>query len=136
MGALWFTDLSLQATREQMRTTEQGQYADRFTKGVEQLWSQQAVVRLGAVLELKSLADESVRDAVKVVRVLSSFVRSRTPMQGCLPAGFVADGARGSTRLPDDVAAALEMSQQLSRSTNVNLATVCSAEETAPLKPE
>jgi hypothetical protein len=40
VGALVFTGLSLNATRDQISITEQGQFTDRFSRAVDQLGQQ------------------------------------------------------------------------------------------------
>ncbi|GLY48097.1 pentapeptide repeat-containing protein [Lentzea sp. NBRC 102530] len=85
-GALVFTGLSLQATRDQVTValkqhelTEQGQVTDRYTKAVEQLGKagpENLHSRLGAVYALERLGRDSPRDQTTVLEVLLAFVRT------------------------------------------------------------
>ncbi|MEV4317828.1 hypothetical protein [Actinocrispum sp. NPDC049592] len=59
VGALVFTGLSLNATRDQVAITEQGQFTDRYSKAVEQIGQQgpeHLQVRLGGLYALERLA--------------------------------------------------------------------------------
>lgn len=79
IGALIFTGLSLNASRQQNEVTAQGQYTDRFTKAVEQLdraGPDHLQARLGAIYALERLARDSPRDQPTIIEVLSAFVRT------------------------------------------------------------
>lgn len=83
VGALVFTGLSLNATRDQISITEQGQFTDRFSRAVDQLGQQGAdrlQVRLGGIYALQRLAKDSPRDHSTTVEVLAAFVRSTAPV--------------------------------------------------------
>ncbi|MFI9817106.1 pentapeptide repeat-containing protein [Saccharothrix variisporea] len=75
VGALVFTALSLQATRDQIEIAERGQVTDRYSKAVEQLAHPRFEVRLGAVHALEQIARDSEAHRVPVVSVLTSFIR-------------------------------------------------------------
>ncbi|SDI07591.1 Pentapeptide repeat-containing protein [Actinokineospora alba] len=82
LGALLFTALSLQATREQIEVSEQGQITDRYAKAVELLGTSGAEnfqTRLGGIYALERLAADSPRDQQTVVEVLSAFIRATSP---------------------------------------------------------
>lgn len=89
LGALVFTGLSLNATRDQVaiaqaqnKVSEQGQFTDRNTKAVEQLdkvGADHLQARLGAVYSLERLTRDSPRDQRTITEVLSAFIRSSTP---------------------------------------------------------
>ncbi|WP_179118223.1 pentapeptide repeat-containing protein [Saccharothrix sp. ALI-22-I] len=82
LGALVFTGLSLNATRDQVAIAEQGQFTDRYTKAVEQLGKAGAdhlQVRLGALYSLERLAHDSPRDQPTIIEVVSAFVRTTAP---------------------------------------------------------
>jgi hypothetical protein len=89
VGALVFTGLSLNATREQVaaahqqnKVFEQGQLTDRYTKAVEQLdraGHAHLQGRLGAIYALERLALDSPRDHPVIVEILAAFIRSNTP---------------------------------------------------------
>jgi hypothetical protein len=88
IGALIFTALSLNATRDQVvvaqsqnTVAEQGQLTDRYTKAVEQLGQPNAdrlQVRLGGIYALERLARDSPRDLPTIIEILSAFVRTNT----------------------------------------------------------
>jgi uncharacterized protein YjbI with pentapeptide repeats len=82
VGALAFTGLSLNSTRDQVVIAQQGQLTDRYTKAVEQLdraGPDHLQARLGAVYGLERLALDSPRDQPTIIAVLSAFVRTTTP---------------------------------------------------------
>lgn len=98
IGALIFTNLSLDATRE-------GQY----TKAVEQLGQQGAdrlQVRLGGIYALERLAVDSPRDQPTVVQVLSAFIRTTTAR---VPQDSRHRPACPDRAVPPDVEAALRV---------------------------
>jgi uncharacterized protein YjbI with pentapeptide repeats len=78
VGALIFTALSLNAVRDQVSVAEQGQFADRYSRAIEQLdhqGSDRVQIRLGAVYALERLARDSPRDQSSIMETLSTFVR-------------------------------------------------------------
>ncbi|TCO53469.1 pentapeptide repeat protein [Actinocrispum wychmicini] len=93
VGALIFTGLSLNATRDQVgiaqaqnAVAEQGQVTDRYSKAVEQIGQRgddHLQVRLGGVYALERLARDSPRDQPTIIEVLSAFVRTsvETPVE-------------------------------------------------------
>ncbi|MBA2694630.1 MAG: pentapeptide repeat-containing protein [Actinobacteria bacterium] len=84
VGALVFTALSLQATRDQVGLSEQGQLTDRFSKAVEQLGNKDSLeVRLGGIYALERIALDSARDHPTVMEVLSAYVREHAPRTTC-----------------------------------------------------
>jgi hypothetical protein len=86
IGALIFTGLSLNATRDQVAiaqaqnaVAEQGQFTERYSKAVEQIGQQGAdhlQVRLGGIYALESLAYDSPRDQPTILEVLTAFIRT------------------------------------------------------------
>jgi uncharacterized protein YjbI with pentapeptide repeats len=109
LGALVFTALSLQATREQIHVAEQGQITDRYTRAIDQLGTpgpEHLQVRLGGIFALERLAADSPRDRKTIIEVLTAFVRAtspRVPDTVCPPtpadvqAAFVVLGRRDLT---------------------------------------
>jgi hypothetical protein len=89
VGALVFTGLSLNATRDQVaaaqqqnEVSEQRQYTDRYTNAVEQLDRSGAghlQSRLGAIYALERLTRDSPRDQPTIIEILSAFVRTSRP---------------------------------------------------------
>jgi uncharacterized protein YjbI with pentapeptide repeats len=104
LAALYFnnkgTRESLQATRDQLALSEQGQITDRFSKAVAQLGTKDSIeVRLGGIYALERIARDSMRDHPTVMEVLSAFVREHSPLGTCVT---------GPTTVPTtDVQAAL-----------------------------
>lgn len=76
---LWYAAQSLDASRQALRTAEQGQIADRYTKAVEQVGSKTLDVRLGGMYALERLARDSPRDHQAVYDVLAAFIREHDP---------------------------------------------------------
>jgi uncharacterized protein YjbI with pentapeptide repeats len=109
VGALYFTNRSLQATQQQVAVSEQGQYTDRYTKAIEQLGSEKDNVRLGAIYALERLAGDSRRDASTIAEVLSAFVRNQTPASTC------PSPPKGAAPQPlkTDVAAAIKVRREM-----------------------
>lgn len=95
VGALIFTGLSLNATRNQVAIaqsqnaiSEQGQFTDRYTKAVEQLdraGADHLQARIGAVYSLERLTHDSPRDQPTIIEVLSAFIRTNTPAPTAAP---------------------------------------------------
>jgi len=88
VGALYFntnqTSQALQATRDQVVVSEQGQLTDRFSKAVEQLGNKDSLeVRLGGIYALERIARDSARDHPTVMEVLSAYVREHAPRTTC-----------------------------------------------------
>ncbi|MCF6421742.1 MULTISPECIES: pentapeptide repeat-containing protein [Amycolatopsis] len=82
VGALVFTAISLQATRDQIEVARQGQITDRYTRAVDQLGAEGAANlhrRLGGIYALERIAVDSPRDQATMVEVLSAFLRSTSP---------------------------------------------------------
>ena len=88
VGALYFntnqTSQALQATRDQVGLSKQGQLTDRFSKAVEQLGNKDSLeVRLGGIYALERIARDSARDHPTVMEVLSAYVREHAPRTTC-----------------------------------------------------
>ncbi|MGW4527716.1 pentapeptide repeat-containing protein [Amycolatopsis sp. NPDC004378] len=84
IGALIFTALSLQTTRDQVRITEQGQFTERFTNAITQLGAQNSLeIRLGGIFALERIARDSERDHATVMEVLTAFIREHAPVSPC-----------------------------------------------------
>jgi hypothetical protein len=65
-------------TTRTYRLTQQGQFADRYTKAIAQLGDDKLDVRLGGIYALERIAIDSKRDHPTVVEVLSAYVRERS----------------------------------------------------------
>jgi uncharacterized protein YjbI with pentapeptide repeats len=85
VGALVFTAISLQATRDQIDVAREGQITDRFTRAVDQLGAEgpeNVHRRLGGIYALERIAVDSPRDQATMVEILSAFLRSTSPRTG------------------------------------------------------
>jgi hypothetical protein len=63
-------------TAVQVRISRETHYTDRYTKAIDQLGHEQAIVRVGAIFALKRLALNSLVDRPTVRYVLTSYLRS------------------------------------------------------------
>jgi hypothetical protein len=119
LGGLYFTRRStekqLQQARESqartqesaqntLRLTEQGQITDRFTKAIEQLGSDNLVIRLGGIYALERIAGDSLamesspgRDYSTVVEVLTAYVRDNASLPS-------EESTEPTTRAPNETA--------------------------------
>jgi len=116
VGALIFTALSLNATRDQVSVTQQGQFTERYSRAVEQLGQQgpdQLQIRLGGIYALERLAHDSPRDQPTIVEVLATFVRATAAnMLDEFRQGFACIPDAPKTPLPDIQAALTVLSRR------------------------
>jgi hypothetical protein len=103
IGALYVTSKTLDASRQQTALSEQGQYADRFGRAVEQLGSDKIDIRLGGIFALERLAKDSSRDASTITRLLATYLREAAPCLASAPT----PGTTAYPKLPVDIDAAL-----------------------------
>lgn len=79
---------ALNASREDAQrtldTAREAQYADRYSRAIEQLGSDNLNIRIGGIYALEGIATDSPRYHPTVVEVLTAFIReySRTPPGG------------------------------------------------------
>jgi hypothetical protein len=73
------TTAQLQATHDQLMITQEGQITQRFTQSIDQLGSEQIVVRLGGIYALERIAKNSSADAATIAEILSSYIRQHAP---------------------------------------------------------
>ncbi|MFC0112365.1 hypothetical protein [Kibdelosporangium aridum] len=105
IGALVFTGLSLNATRDQVAVAqarhavaEQGQFTERYSRAIDQLGRQGAEhlqVRLGGIYALERLVRGSPRDQPTIVEVLAAFIDS-TALPKIAPTGLMPVAPEGS----------------------------------------
>ncbi|MEU2035503.1 pentapeptide repeat-containing protein [Nocardia amamiensis] len=110
LGALWFTSRSLVATNNQFELSRQEQITDRFAKGAEQLSSDKSDVRVAGIYLLERLAKDSPPDHPTIMDLLTSFVRTHSPVTSCPPLDVAArsrDAFDPEKRQPADVQAVL-----------------------------
>lgn len=67
------------ATWCQVRINRDGQFTDRFTRGVEQLGSDNIDIRVGGIYALERIAHNSPEDRRTIQVVLGNYVRNRSP---------------------------------------------------------
>jgi hypothetical protein len=67
--------IGLYFTSQTLRTTQEGQITDRFTKAITQLGDTNLAIRLGGIYALERIAKDSVSDHWSVMEVLTAFVR-------------------------------------------------------------
>jgi uncharacterized protein YjbI with pentapeptide repeats len=88
LGGLYYTAQTqrisqegLQVNQETLRTTQEGQITERFSKAIDQLGKsgkENLAVRLGGIYALERIARDSVKDHWPVMEVLTAFVREQT----------------------------------------------------------
>jgi hypothetical protein len=97
-------------TAAQFGVSRETHFTDRYTKAIDQLGHQQAVVRMGAIFALQRLALNSKIDRPTVIEVLNGYLRSASP----LPPGTGVPAV--STEIPSmdsDIQAALTVLVEL-----------------------
>jgi hypothetical protein len=62
-------------TAQTLRTTQESQITDRFTKAITQLGDNNLAIRLGGIYALERIAKDSASDHWSVMEVLTAFVR-------------------------------------------------------------
>jgi uncharacterized protein YjbI with pentapeptide repeats len=78
--ALVFAYLSIQATNDQLKISEEGQITDRYNAAITNLGDAASTdVRLGGIYALQRLMQDSPRDQPTVVAVLCAFIRDNAP---------------------------------------------------------
>jgi hypothetical protein len=80
-----FTAASLVFTSLTLRSAQQGQITDRYTKAIEQLGSDRREVRIGGIYALERLLKDSPGDATTILDVLSFYVREHDPAPKVTP---------------------------------------------------
>jgi hypothetical protein len=76
---LYFTAQTLRISQATLRTTQQGQITERFSKAIEYLGDKERLmVRLGGIYALERIAKDSEYDHWAVMEVLTAFVREQT----------------------------------------------------------
>jgi hypothetical protein len=91
--------VGLYFTSQTLRTTQEGQITDRFTKAIDQLGKDILAVRLGGIYALERIARDSESDHWAVMEVLTAFVREQAPAQ-TMPPDQSSRGKETKERLP------------------------------------
>ncbi|WP_371571337.1 pentapeptide repeat-containing protein [Streptomyces canus] len=100
--------VALLYTARTYRLTRRGQITDRFTKALERLGSPEIYVRIGGVLALEQIVQDTPEQAATdAARVLGHFVRHRAPKAETQPAAAEASSNPLPTEPEADVQAAL-----------------------------
>jgi hypothetical protein len=74
--------IGLYSTSKTLRTTQEGQITDRFTKAINQLGETgpaKLAIRLGGIYALERIARESERDHWPIMEILTAYVREHAP---------------------------------------------------------
>ncbi|MER5504017.1 pentapeptide repeat-containing protein [Streptomyces sp. NPDC002766] len=71
--------VALVYTARNYQLSRRGQVTDRFTKALERLGSDELYVRIGGVIALEQIVQDSPEQAVHLNQVLGAFVRRRAP---------------------------------------------------------
>jgi hypothetical protein len=66
-------------TAVQVGITRETHYTDRYTKAIDQLGHEKAIVRVGGIFALERLALNSNDDGPTVINVLAGYLRTTTP---------------------------------------------------------
>ena len=74
------TNAQLKAAQGQLTVAQESQLTQRFTQAVDQLGSEQIVVRMGGIYALERLARNSAADSGMVAELLSSYIRQHAPL--------------------------------------------------------
>jgi hypothetical protein len=101
---------SRETSQEELRLSREGRVTERITAAVEQLSSNEAAVRVGAVYTLGRLADESPSDRESIDQILATYIRER----GRIKDPIADHVERMSIRLPE-IQAALTVLSRASR---------------------
>ena len=73
------TNAQLKAAQDQLAVDRESQLTQRFAQAVDQLGSEQIVVRIGGIYALERLARNSAADAGAVAELLCSYIRQHSP---------------------------------------------------------
>jgi hypothetical protein len=71
--------LGLAYTALQVGISRETHYTDRYTKAIDQLGHEKAIVRVGGIHALKRLASNSTADRPMVMDVLGGYLRTESP---------------------------------------------------------
>jgi hypothetical protein len=74
--------IGLYFTAKTLRTTQEGQITDRFTKAINQLGEagpENLAIRLGGIYALARIARDSERDHWPIMEILTAYIRAHAP---------------------------------------------------------
>ncbi|WP_459545795.1 pentapeptide repeat-containing protein [Nocardia sp. X0981] len=118
VGALYYSNSTLNATNDQLELARRTAQSEQIKSATEQLDSDKESVRLGGIYLIERLAQDSADDRAALRRLLEAFVRTETPHGSCalkVPA-------------PVDIQAALEVITKytaLPDTSNIDLGATC-----------
>jgi len=69
----------IKAVEREVKSSEEGQITERFTRAIEQLGSEKMAIRLGGIYALERLSKDSKKDHWTVMEVLTAFIRENAP---------------------------------------------------------
>jgi hypothetical protein len=95
-GAVVAVGLSL--TWRQIRVNQEGQITERFNKAVDHLGTDKLDLRLGGTYALERIAKNSSEDRDTIAKVLTAFVRQRSPWPPSSPASTETTSRSTSSR--------------------------------------
>ena len=111
--------VGLYFTSQTIRTAQEGQITDRFTKAIDQLGKDTLAVRLGGIYALERIARDSESDHWAVMEVLTAFVREQAPAQTMSPEKTSGERetkeSQRERKLPSDIQAILTVSGRRAR---------------------
>lgn len=106
--ALGGVGLGAAVTLRQVRVSREGQFIDLFTKALEQLSSDEVLVRQGGVYAMEQIAGAAPHYRGHVAALLATFVRHQAPWPPAGPPGEAdAERQRYTGGLRDDVGGAM-----------------------------
>ena len=65
----------IKAVEREVKSSEEGQITERFTRAIEQLGSEKLAIRLGGIYALERISKDSKKDHWTVMEVLTAFIR-------------------------------------------------------------
>src|SRR6266404_9945582 len=72
---------SLKISQETLRATQEAKLTERFANAIEQLGSEKAEVRLGAIYSLERIAWQSKTHHWPIMEILSAYLRHKSPRE-------------------------------------------------------
>ncbi len=70
---------TVEASRQQLRVTQEGQITERFTRAVDQLGSESLDVQLGGIYALQQIGGSSPEERGAIYEILAAYVRVHSP---------------------------------------------------------
>jgi len=70
---------TVEASRQQLRVTQEGQITERFTRAVDQLGSESRDVQLGGIYALQQIGRSSPEERDAIYEILAAYVRVHSP---------------------------------------------------------